>query len=112
MSRPYPILRRRAVQGIVVITVLAFAPFVVGKVWPPGARYVPPTILWLLIVGNLFLALTTWRTEWMVRFMGGRNQPPESLENLCKQIGRQRVGTVLATLFTIFFATLWIKSII
>jgi hypothetical protein len=95
-----------------VITVLASAPFVVGEIWPTAARYVPPMILSLLIFGNLLLALMTWRTEWMVRFLGGSDQLPESVANLYKGIGRQRVGTVLATLFTVFFAALWIKSLI
>ena len=105
-------LRRRAAQGMVVIVVLAAAPLIVARIWPSAAHYVPPTLLSLFIAMSLLSAFMTWRTESFVRFLGGSDQPPESLANFSKQIKRQRVLTVFTIIFTVIFAVPWVKSIL
>ena len=105
------LIRRRAAQAIVFVTLLALAPALVREIFPSVAHLVPPSLLLGLAALTAFLTLAAWRTEWLVRTLVADPLPPERLAELQKEIPRVRSGAAIGLIVTFVLFTAWMKSL-
>lgn len=109
MTLPANLVRRRAAQGMVLVVVVAGAPFIAGALWPDSAKYVPPSFLSMLVLGSVAYALLVWRTESVFKALFQDHAPPVTL---AKVTNGHRIGAGVGLLLSAFLSVLWVRSLI
>ena len=97
---------------MLVVALLGFGPIVVQEFWPAAARFVPPALLLVFAAGTAFLALTVWRTDWLVKMLFADAVTPERLAEIKRQSHRQRLSAAIALFLAVFLIALWVKSLL
>jgi len=108
MTLPASLVRRRAVQGILVVLMAVGVPIAASSLWPEGTRYFPPPLLVLLVLLTTLNALLAWRAESFFHTLFPGHVPPVLLTSARNLRISASVGLVVSA----FLAVLWLKSLI
>ena len=96
---PADLVRRRAAQGIVLVALVAGAPFIAAALWPESAKYVPPSLLSILVLVSVAYALLVWRTD------------PPPVTSAKARYGH-RIAAGVGLLLSAFLSILWVRSLL
>lgn len=110
MKIPRELLRARAIQAIAIVVVLATVPQIASAFLPSAAKYFPPPLLSMLVLGSAFNALLVWRSEWLLSrlFPGVSALDIGVVKNASAKA--QRLGAAIGLAFSIVSVILWVRS--
>jgi hypothetical protein len=95
-----------------VVAVWAGLPHIASAMWPSAAKYFPPSLLSILVLGSSFYALLVWRSEWLLSRMfpgvsgldiSGAQYTPAKAE---------RLGAAIGLVVSGLLVTLWVRSVL
>ena len=106
------LIRRRVVQGVAVVLLLAALPEAAQRWVPSVARYVPPFLLSSLVLISILYALTVWRTRWVLALLlpgqelGSREQlSPERRRN-------EAIAASVSVGVAVTLLAMWVASLL
>ena len=112
MSISRELVRLRALQAGAVVVVLWALPYVAAAVWPIGAKYFPPALLSLLILGSIFYALLVWRTQQMWSWLFPGHEFPQTHAFLSKHTNTERASAVIGLAVSWSLLIFWVRSVL
>ena len=106
------LIRRRAIQAMVLVAVLAFGPVMARELWPSASSYVPPPLLLLSTMATCALVLAAWRTEWLVTALFAEVEASRLMEKVRDELPRLRIAAAVALLVDGLLIALWVRSLL
>jgi len=97
--------RRFAKVAISVVIVLYGAPYPLGQLVLPAARYVPPFLVSFLVVAAVFYTLLVWRNPWLMKKLF-----PEQAAPRVQMRVSDRISALIGLAVAVFVCISWARS--
>lgn len=112
MKPSQAIIRRRAAEAILLIMLLVSAPFIVDFFVPSMSRFVPPSMLLLIVLLTTFNVLLVWRTQWLASKLFSIENV--SVEHVFSQQSRRNavIGAIIGIVISLFMLAIWLRILL
>jgi hypothetical protein len=111
--KPDPeLVRRRAVQAILIITVLALLSYTAEFLSSSIARFIPPFVLSLIVLLSVVNALLVWRTQWLISKLFSIEEIPVQLVLPGQGRRNAEISAYVGLVFSVVMLILWFRSLL
>jgi hypothetical protein len=112
MKPSQAIIRRRTPEAILIILLLAFAPFAVDYFVPSMTRFIPPFMLLLITLLSILNALFVWRTQWLVSKLFSIESLPAQFEFSQQGKRNAEIGAIIGIVISLFMLAIWLRTLL